>query len=155
VSPFLGMTLLGLGYSLLASALWPMVSLIVPTQRLGTAYGFMQAIQNLGLAVVSIVAGAIVDSKVCRICSDSLLGARACVCVCVFLSVCVCVCVCCLHGTQQQHVFWTAPLTQAQGYLWLEMFFSACMSFTLMVSVLLLFIDAGSGGSLNLTARER
>ena len=29
----------------------------------GTGYGFMQAVQNLGLAVISMVAGMIVDSK--------------------------------------------------------------------------------------------
>ena len=30
----------------------------------GTAYGFMQAVQNLGLAVISMVAGMVVDDKV-------------------------------------------------------------------------------------------
>lgn len=104
ISPYVGMTFLGLGYSLLASALWPMVSLVVPTERLGTAYGFMQAIQNLGLAVVAIVAGSIVDQK---------------------------------------------------GYLWLEVFFCACMSITLMIAVLLLFVDAATGGALNLSAKAR
>jgi len=38
-----------------------MVAFIVPEHQLGTAYGIMQAIQNLGLAVVSIVTGVIVD----------------------------------------------------------------------------------------------
>jgi hypothetical protein len=77
---------MGIGYSVLASSLWPMVSYTVPEHQLGTAYGMyvrgrvaacectpsahvrasasMQAVQNLGLAVVAIVAGSIVDTKV-------------------------------------------------------------------------------------------
>lgn len=36
---FVLQSVLGLAYSLLASALWPMVSLIIPEHQLGTAYG--------------------------------------------------------------------------------------------------------------------
>ncbi|ROT67504.1 hypothetical protein C7M84_014409 [Penaeus vannamei] len=57
------MSVLGLAYSLLASALWPMVSLIIPEHQLGSAYGMMQSIQNLGLALISMLAGLIVDLK--------------------------------------------------------------------------------------------
>lgn len=32
-------SLLGLSYSLLACALWPMVAFVVPEHQLGTAYG--------------------------------------------------------------------------------------------------------------------
>ncbi|KAL5475426.1 hypothetical protein EMCRGX_G025241 [Ephydatia muelleri] len=60
--PYLVMTLMGLAYSCLACSLWPMVSFIVPEHQLGTAYGIMQSVQNLGLAVVPIVAGIVVDS---------------------------------------------------------------------------------------------
>lgn len=63
ITPYLGMIVMGLAYSVLASALWPMVALIIPEHQLGTAYGIMQAIQNLGLAVISLVAGLIVDAK--------------------------------------------------------------------------------------------
>ncbi|KAK7483182.1 hypothetical protein BaRGS_00025586 [Batillaria attramentaria] len=63
ITPYVGMIVMGLAYSVLASALWPMVALIIPQHQLGTAYGIMQAIQNLGLAVISLVAGLIVDSK--------------------------------------------------------------------------------------------
>jgi len=63
IPPYVAMVLMGIGYSLLACALWPLVALVVPEYQLGTAYGFMQSIQNLGLAVVSLVAGQIVDSK--------------------------------------------------------------------------------------------
>ncbi|XP_068141725.1 lysosomal dipeptide transporter MFSD1 isoform X1 [Drosophila tropicalis] len=61
--PYIAMTIMGLSYSMLAASLWPMVSLIVPEYQLGTAYGFCQSVQNLGLAVVTIVAGIIVDSS--------------------------------------------------------------------------------------------
>lgn len=46
-------------FSLLACAFWPMVALVIPEHQLGTAYGVMQAIQNLGLAVVNQLAGLI------------------------------------------------------------------------------------------------
>lgn len=63
VTPWLPMVTMGFTYSLLACGLWPMVALEVPEHQLGTAYGIMQSIQNLGLAVVAIAAGAIVDYK--------------------------------------------------------------------------------------------
>ena len=54
---------MGVSYSMLASALWPMVALVVPEYQLGTAYGIMQAVQNLGMAVVTMMAGRIVDGQ--------------------------------------------------------------------------------------------
>ncbi|XP_005393164.2 PREDICTED: major facilitator superfamily domain-containing protein 1 isoform X2 [Chinchilla lanigera] len=62
-NPWIAMCLLGLAYSLLACALWPMVAFLVPEHQLGTAYGFMQSIQNLGLAIISIIAGMILDTR--------------------------------------------------------------------------------------------
>ncbi|XP_028650281.1 major facilitator superfamily domain-containing protein 1 isoform X1 [Erpetoichthys calabaricus] len=62
-NPWIAMSLLGISYSLLACALWPMVAFVVPEHQLGTAYGFMQSIQNLGLAVISIAAGSILDNR--------------------------------------------------------------------------------------------
>ena len=38
-NPYINIILMGIGYSLLASALWPMVALIVPVYRQGTAFG--------------------------------------------------------------------------------------------------------------------
>lgn len=61
--PIISMLLMGFGYSVLACALWPMVSLVIPQRQLGTAYGIMQSIQNLGLGCVVLLAGYIVDSK--------------------------------------------------------------------------------------------
>ncbi|KAI2656612.1 Major facilitator superfamily domain-containing protein 1 [Labeo rohita] len=62
-NPWIAMCLLGLSYSLLACALWPMVAFVVPDHQLGTAYGFMQSIQNLGLALMSMAAGSILDLR--------------------------------------------------------------------------------------------
>lgn len=63
INPWVPMVIMGLGYSLLACGLWPMVALEVPEHQLGTAYGIMQSVQNLGLAVVAMAAGALVDYK--------------------------------------------------------------------------------------------
>lgn len=63
INPFVAMSILGVAYSLLASSLWPMVSLVIPEHQLGSAYGIMQSVQNLGLALISILAGLIVDKK--------------------------------------------------------------------------------------------
>uniref|UniRef100_A0A8C0F0B8 Lysosomal dipeptide transporter MFSD1 n=1 Tax=Bubo bubo TaxID=30461 RepID=A0A8C0F0B8_BUBBB len=62
-NPWIAMCLLGVAYSLLACALWPMVAFVVPEHQLGTAYGFMQSIQNLGLAIIAIAAGMILDTR--------------------------------------------------------------------------------------------
>jgi MFS family permease len=64
INPYIIMSVLGVAYSMLAASLWPMVSLVVPDHQLGTAYGFMQALQNLGLALVSLAAGILVETKV-------------------------------------------------------------------------------------------
>jgi MFS family permease len=63
IPPAFVMVLMGLSYSVLASALWPMVVFVVKPNERATAYGIMQSIQNLGLAVVNIMTGIIVDSK--------------------------------------------------------------------------------------------
>lgn len=39
VSPYYGMVIMGLSYSMLASSLWPLVAMIIPEYQLGTAYG--------------------------------------------------------------------------------------------------------------------
>ncbi len=37
--PYLAMVLMGIAYSLLACALWPLVAFIVPEDKVATAYG--------------------------------------------------------------------------------------------------------------------
>ncbi len=52
VIPAVGLFFMGAAYSVCAAALWPGVALIIHQERLGTAYGLMTALQNLGLAIV-------------------------------------------------------------------------------------------------------
>uniref|UniRef100_V5GY83 Lysosomal dipeptide transporter MFSD1 n=1 Tax=Ixodes ricinus TaxID=34613 RepID=V5GY83_IXORI len=63
INPWVAMVYMGLNYSLLACAFWPLVAMVVPERQLGTAYGMMQSVQNLGLALISMVSGMIVDSS--------------------------------------------------------------------------------------------
>lgn len=37
--PYMAMIIMGVAYSLLACALWPLVAFIIPEHQLGTAYG--------------------------------------------------------------------------------------------------------------------
>ncbi|XP_037075476.1 major facilitator superfamily domain-containing protein 1-like isoform X3 [Pollicipes pollicipes] len=61
INPWVAMSILGIAFSMLASALWPMVALVIPERQCGTAYGIMQSVQNLGLALVNMLGGTIVD----------------------------------------------------------------------------------------------
>merc|ERR1719466_558662 len=61
LNPYIAISILGVADSLLASALWPIAALIIPEYQLGTAYGIMQALQNLGTALITMGAGSIVD----------------------------------------------------------------------------------------------
>lgn len=54
---------IGLGYSIMCCALWPLVALVVPQHQLGTAYGVIQAVQNFGLATTSNLTGVLIDWK--------------------------------------------------------------------------------------------
>ena len=50
VPPWLPMLLLGAAFVLVPAAMWPAVPLIVEKNRVGTAFGLMTMIQNIGLA---------------------------------------------------------------------------------------------------------
>jgi MFS family permease len=49
LAPSVAMTVLGAAFVLVPAALWPAVPLLVQEGRLGTAYGLMTLIQNVGL----------------------------------------------------------------------------------------------------------
>jgi len=55
------MVLLGIAFSLVPAAMWPSVAKIIPESRIGTAYGAMFSLQNLGLFAVPWLAGVILD----------------------------------------------------------------------------------------------
>jgi len=63
VNPWVSMSMLGVSYSMTACSLWPLVAYIVPKHQHGTAYGLMQSIQNLGIGVMSILSGRILDTN--------------------------------------------------------------------------------------------
>ncbi|MBR5638854.1 MAG: MFS transporter [Muribaculaceae bacterium] len=55
------MFILGIAFSLLPSVLWPAVPKIVPMKQLGTAYSIIYYIQNIGLMLVPIVIGGVIE----------------------------------------------------------------------------------------------
>lgn len=60
--PYLPMILLGVAFSLVPAAMWPTVVKLVDETKIGTAYGLMYSIQNLGLWGFPILAGMILDA---------------------------------------------------------------------------------------------
>jgi MFS family permease len=61
VHPAVAFILLGISFSLVPAALWPAVPILVREKFLGTAYGIIAWIQNMGLAAFPWLAGKIVD----------------------------------------------------------------------------------------------
>lgn len=59
---YLAIVLLGIGYSLVPSAMWPSVPKIVPEKNLGTAYSLIYWIQNMGMLLVPIFVGRIMSN---------------------------------------------------------------------------------------------
>jgi len=57
LDPRVGTVLIGLSYSLVPAALWPLASRLVAPNRFGTAIGVMWVIQNAGIAASNLVAG--------------------------------------------------------------------------------------------------
>ena len=51
------MAIMGISFSLIPAVMWPSVALIVDQKKLGTAYGLMTMIQNIGLAGFNLMIG--------------------------------------------------------------------------------------------------
>lgn len=49
INPWIPMIVLGLSFSLVPAALWPALPLMIKEQHLGTAYGVIAMVQNIGL----------------------------------------------------------------------------------------------------------
>jgi len=60
---YVGISMLGVGYSLVPSAMWPSVPKIVPERNLGTAYSLIYWIQNMGMLLVPIFVGRIFQAR--------------------------------------------------------------------------------------------
>ncbi len=61
IYPVYPMILLGFAFVLVPAALWPSVPLIVRSERVGTAFGLMTAIQNIGLGLFPLLNGLLRD----------------------------------------------------------------------------------------------
>ena len=57
VSLYVPMAMMGLSFSLIPAVMWPSVAYIVPQSKLGTAYGLMTMIQNIGMAGFNLMIG--------------------------------------------------------------------------------------------------
>jgi predicted MFS family arabinose efflux permease len=53
--------ILGIAFSLVPSAMWPSVPKIIPEKQLGTAYGMIFMVQNIGLSLVPLLIGRVLD----------------------------------------------------------------------------------------------
>ncbi len=61
ISLYVPMAMMGVSFSLIPAVMWPSVAYIVPHERLGTAYGVMTMIQNVGLAGFNLLIGWVND----------------------------------------------------------------------------------------------
>lgn len=51
------MSMMGIAFSMIPAVMWPYVSFVVDSQKLGTAYGMMTMIQNVGLFSFNLIIG--------------------------------------------------------------------------------------------------
>ncbi len=61
LNPIYPMCVMGIAFSLVPAAMWATLPLIIEESRLGTAYGLMTMIQNLGMAIFPFVIGWVRD----------------------------------------------------------------------------------------------
>lgn len=72
LNPYVLIGLLGIAFSLVPAAMWPSVAKIVSVNKIGTAYGTMFSLQNLGLFAVPIIAGILLDKTNPGVTADML-----------------------------------------------------------------------------------
>jgi MFS family permease len=63
LTPIIPMVMLGIAFSLIPAAMWPSVTKIVDQSRIGTAYGLMFSVQNLGLWGFALLIGYVLDKS--------------------------------------------------------------------------------------------
>ncbi|MFA5326104.1 MAG: MFS transporter [Bacteroidales bacterium] len=64
---YVGIGILGIGYSLVPAAMWPSVPKIIPEKNLGTAYSLIYWIQNMGMLLVPIFVGKIIENTSAKV----------------------------------------------------------------------------------------
>jgi len=57
ISLYVPMAMMGIAFSLIPAVMWPSVAYIVEQNKLGTAYGLMAMMQNIGLAGFNLMIG--------------------------------------------------------------------------------------------------
>jgi len=57
INLYVPMAMMGVAFSLIPAVMWPSVAYIVDQSKLGTAYGLMTMIQNIGLFGFNLVIG--------------------------------------------------------------------------------------------------
>jgi MFS family permease len=63
VSLWITTVMIGIAFSLVPAVLWPAVPYVVTANRLGTAYGLMTMLQNIGMMLANLGAGALNDAS--------------------------------------------------------------------------------------------
>lgn len=61
ITPYVPIFLLGVAFSLVPAAMWPAVTKIVGENKIGTAYGAMFSVQNLGLWAFPMLIGTVLE----------------------------------------------------------------------------------------------
>jgi len=61
IHPAIPMIMIGMSFSMVPAALWPLIPIIIEERRLGTAFGLMTLIQNIGLTIFPWLAGKVTD----------------------------------------------------------------------------------------------
>ena len=62
VSLWVSTALMGVSFSVIPAVIWPATSMLVAPKRLGTAFGLINVLQNLGLAACNLAAGGLNDA---------------------------------------------------------------------------------------------
>jgi MFS family permease len=63
LSLWISTVMIGIAFSLVPAVLWPAVPYLVAANRLGTAYGLMTMLQNIGLMLCNLAAGMLNDAS--------------------------------------------------------------------------------------------
>lgn len=79
------MVLLGIAFSLVPSAMWPSVPKIIPMKQLGSAYAIIFYIQNIGLSMVPLFIGYVIEHySTLRDGADNIIGYDYTLPMCIF-----------------------------------------------------------------------
>lgn len=77
ITPFIPIFLLGVAFALVPAAMWPAVTKIVGENKLGSAYGFMFSVQNLGLWALPMLIGWVLDASNPGVAEAKIAGEEA------------------------------------------------------------------------------